>query len=180
MVWQRKIIGLLSLVTCAALYPVWSAGAAEIQSQNTGQDAVAAVEDISGTYSFLREGEFVQINLESGRVSGYISRMGDADSDRGVFVDQFFDKASIQGHDVTFTTKPLHGVWFEFKGRYDRGAAKSKAEDGYYLLRGTLKEYSMDADKKTTSRSREVEFKLQRELAEPEPPAADKSKKPKV
>ncbi|HEV2963626.1 MAG TPA: hypothetical protein VG649_17505, partial [Candidatus Angelobacter sp.] len=62
-------------------------------------------------------------------------------------------------------TKAVHGVWFEFKGRFDRGAAKTKKEDGYYLLRGTLKEFTSGADKNTTSRSRQVEFKL---LAQPE------------
>lgn len=117
-------------------------------------------EDISGMYSFLREGEFVQINLEEDGVSGYISRKGDLDSDRGAFLDQFFDKASVTGHDVVFTTKPLHGVTFEFTGQFERGAAKSKAYDGYYVLRGTLKELVKDSSGKTTSSSREVAFKL--------------------
>src|SRR6185437_190801 len=85
----------------------------------------APAEDISGMYSFLREGEFVQINLEESGVSGYISRLGDLESDRGAYLDQFFDKASVEGHDVSFTTKPLHGVIFEFKGQFERGAAKS-------------------------------------------------------
>ena len=117
-------------------------------------------EDISGMYSFLKEGEFVQINLEEQGVTGYISRLGDLESDRGTFIDQFFTKASVQGHDVAFTTKPVHGVWFEFKGRFDRGSAKSKADDGYYVLRGTLSEFVTDSEQKTTSRSRQVEFKL--------------------
>lgn len=127
--------------------------------------APAAAEDISGMYSFLKEGEFVQINLEEDGVSGYISRLGDLESDRGTFIDQFFSKASVQGHDVTFTTKPIHGVWFEFKGRFDRGPAKTKGEDGYYVLRGTLSEFVTDSAQKTTSRSRQVEFKL---LAQPQ------------
>jgi hypothetical protein len=117
-------------------------------------------EDISGMYSFLKEGEFVQITLDQNGVSGYISRQGDLDSDRGAFLDQFFSQASVHGHDVTFTTKQVHGVWFEFKGRFDRGPSKTKQEDGYYILRGTLKEFTTGADKNTTSRSRQVEFKL--------------------
>ena len=141
---------------------------AAAQSGNAGQQNVklgrhgkaAPAEDISGMYSFLREGEFVQINVEENGVSGYISRMGDLDSDKGAFLDQFFDKASIEGHDVFFNTKPLHGVTFEFKGRFERGAAKSKAEDGYYILRGTLTELITGGDNKSTSRSRQVTFKL--------------------
>jgi hypothetical protein len=61
---------------------------------------------------------------------------------------------------VSFTTKQIHGVWFEFKGRFDRGQAKSRTEDGYYVLRGTLTEFSAAEGKDATRRSREVEFKL--------------------
>jgi hypothetical protein len=127
---------------------------------STKPAAIKPAEDISGMYSFLGEGEFVQINLEETGVSGYISRRGDIDSDRGEFLDQFFSEATVQDHDVSFTTRPLHGVWFEFKGRFDRGPAKSKSEDGYYILRGTLIQFAADSNHATKSRSREVEFKL--------------------
>lgn len=122
-------------------------------------------EDISGMYSFLKDGEFVQITLDANSMSGYISRIGEMDSDRGEVLDQFFTKASMQGHDISFTTKPVHGIWFEFKGRFDRGAGKSKAEDAYYVLRGTLSEYGSDPSDKTASRTREVEFRW---LAQPD------------
>lgn len=115
-------------------------------------------------YSFLKEDEFVQINLEESGITGYISREGDTENDRGQFLDQFFSKASLNGHDISFVTKPVHGVWFEFKGRFERGPAKTKAEDAYYLLRGTLTEFRNDSTNKATSRSREVEFKW---LAQP-------------
>ncbi|HEY6347863.1 MAG TPA: hypothetical protein VI636_00495 [Candidatus Angelobacter sp.] len=119
----------------------------------------AAAEDISGMYSFLKDGEFVQITLDQDGVSGYISRLGETEADRGEVLDQFFTKAQIQGHDVSFTTKAVHGAWFEFKGRFDRGAAKTKAEDAYYILRGTLTQFGADPDNKAASRSRTVEFK---------------------
>src|SRR5215469_15707527 len=48
-------------------------------------------EDYSGMYSFLKDGEFVQITIEDkGKVSGFISRFGDTESDRGLFMNQFF------------------------------------------------------------------------------------------
>ena len=128
--------------------------AAHEKSVNTAAD------DISGMYDFLHNGEFIQISLEKDGVTGYISRRGDRNSDHGAFLDQFFDHASVQGHKVSFTTKHLHGEWFEFSGSYERGKAKTRFEDGYYVLRGTLKEFVTDADGKTTSRSRHVEFKL--------------------
>lgn len=135
-------------------------------------EAPRAAEDISGMYSFLKEGEFLQINLEENRVTGYISRVGDQESDRGTFLDQFFSQASVQDRDVAFTTKPIHGVWFEFKGRFDRGPAKTKAQDGFYILRGSLTEFVTDSEKKTTSRSRPVEFKM---LGQPQNEEDEKS-----
>jgi hypothetical protein len=155
----KTLFGLCLLLS--ALAAAQTSKAAKVREGNTpAATAKAPAEDISGMYSFLREGEFVQINMEENGVSGYISRRGDLDSDRGAFLDQFFDKASIEGHDVFFNTRPLHGVTFEFKGRFERGSAKSKAEDGYYILRGTLTELITNGDKKTTSRSRQVTFKL--------------------
>jgi hypothetical protein len=125
----------------------------------------AGAEDISGTYSFLKDDEFVQINMEETGVSGYISRQGDMESDRGQFLDMFFNKAAVQGHTVSFATKTVHGVRFEFKGRFERGPGKTQTEDNYYLLRGTLTEFRNDAGGKATSRPRDVEFKW---LAQPE------------
>jgi hypothetical protein len=139
------------------------------QPRNVNQ----ASADISGMYSFLSEGEFVQITLEPNDVSGYISRKGDLESDRGAFLDQFFDVASVKDHDVAFTTKSLHGVRFEFKGRFDRGPANTRQQDGYYVIRGSLTEYLPAANSKgISSRSRQVEFKL---LAQPAVNEKDKS-----
>ncbi len=121
--------------------------------------ANTAAEDISGMYSFLKDGEFLQINLDANGVSGVISRQGTQESDRGQFLDLVFSSASVHGHDVAFATRPVHGVWFEFKGRFERGKAKDKTQDGFYLLRGTLTEHATDANKKTASHSHAVELK---------------------
>jgi len=174
-----KIIALCFLAACTPAIGQTGKPTPDPNASVARPQGPAPAEDISGMYSFLKEGEFVQINLEEGGVSGYVSRLGDLDSDRGTFIDQFFSKASVQDHDVAFTTKPVHGVWFEFKGRFDRGSAKSKADDGYYVLRGTLSEFVTDSNQKTTSRSRQVEFKL---LGQPQdeekekPPHRPKSK----
>ena len=150
------------------------------QEDNANATVPHPAEDISGMYSFIKEGEFLQITLDLKSVTGYISRMGESDSDNGVFLDQFFAKADVQGHDVSFTTRPLHSIWYEFKGKFSRGPGKTKGDDGYYILRGTLKELTSNNYSKTVNvRAREVEFKL---LAQPEdieeakPPKSKKSK----
>src|ERR1017187_10943907 len=83
-----------SLVTLAQARPVSSSAAPA--TQQTAKVSAPA-NDPSGMYSFLREGEFVQLTVENGKVSGFISRFGDADSDKGEFIDQFFDTATLAG-----------------------------------------------------------------------------------
>ena len=77
----------MSLVTLALAR---SSTPAASPAQQTAKPAAPA-DDPSGMYSFLRDGEFVQLTLEDGKVSGFISRFGDTDSDKGQFIDQFFD-----------------------------------------------------------------------------------------
>lgn len=119
----------------------------------------AAAEDISGTYGFLHEGESLQLTLEQAAVSGYVVRRGDLESDRGSMLTHFFREAAVDGRDVSFVTRTVHGVWFEFKGRFERGTGKARAMDGYYLLKGELKEFITDGSGKSTARTRQVEFK---------------------
>jgi hypothetical protein len=117
--------------------------------------------DYSGMYSFLQDGEFVQVNLEDqGRVTGFVSRYGDTESDRGVFLDHFFKEGKLAGNQLTFTTDTVHGVSFEFRGAVERGAGRNPGDEAYYVLRGTLIENSMDDGKKTSSRTRQVALKM--------------------
>jgi hypothetical protein len=125
------------------------------------QSTSPATDDYSGMYSFLREGEFVQVTVEEeGKVSGFISRFGDSESDKNQFLDQFFESGKLDSNHLSFTTKNVHGTWFTFEGTMGRGAGKKPDEEGYYVIRGTLNRFQSDADKKnTTQNSRRVEFK---------------------
>jgi len=116
--------------------------------------------EYSGMYSFLRDGEFVQITVEDqGNVTGFVSRYGDSESDRGVFLDHFFKEGKLEGNKLTFATRVVHGMWYEFRGTVERGDGKKSGDEAYYLLKGTLTESTTDEAKKTTSRSREVALK---------------------
>jgi len=116
--------------------------------------------EYSGMYSFLQDGEFVQVSVEdAGRVTGFVSRYGDQESDRGAFLDQFFKQGKLDGKSLTFTTETVHAVWYEFKGTVERGSGKNPGDEAYYVLKGTLTEYTTDVNKKTTSRVREVVLK---------------------
>jgi hypothetical protein len=115
--------------------------------------------DPSGMYSFLREGEFIQLTLENGELSGFVSRFGESDSDRGQFIDQFFDKGSLKNDHLTFTTKTVHGVWYFFDGNISKQPGKQPGQEGYRLVKGMLKQHVLDATGVDRVSERTVEFK---------------------
>ena len=126
----------------------------------------------SGMYTFLKDGEFLQVTVEdAGSVTGYVSRFGDGESDKGAFLDQFFKNGKLDGNKLRFTTEIVHGVAFDFHGAFERGEGKDPGEEAYYLLKGTLTENLTDADKKVASHSREVVFKLFPQEGTPAPAA---------
>ncbi|MGB7585736.1 MAG: hypothetical protein WBM11_12885 [Terriglobales bacterium] len=122
--------------------------------------AASPAENYSGMYTFLQDGEFVQVSVEdAGNVTGFVSRYGDTDSDRGTFLDQFFKQGKLDGNELTFTTDTVHGVWFEFTGTVGRGEGKTPADESYHVIQGTLTDFRTAPDKKVTSTSRAVVFK---------------------
>jgi hypothetical protein len=131
-----------------------------IGATQTAQPSLPGSDKYSGMYSFLRDGEFVQVTVEDqGKVTGFISRFGDLDSDKGAFLDQFFKEGKLEGTKLTFSTQTVHGVWFAFNGIIDRGEGKNRGDEAYYVLKGTLTENAIDNNKSSSSRSREVAFK---------------------
>ena len=91
--------------------------------------------------------------------TGFISRYGERDSDRGAFLDHMFTKGSMQGNKLAFTTRSVHGVAFEFKGTVDRGEGKTPGAEAYHVIKGTLTQITEDKDHKTSAQQREVVFK---------------------
>lgn len=149
---RRMFCGSLPLVLLLVIVAVLAAPA---QPQNPSS---VASSDISGMFTFLREGEFVQLSVEEGQLTGFVSRFGDTDDDKGTFIDQFFDKSSVQGDHVTFKTKTVHAVWYEFDGTVTSVAGKQKGEEGYRVLKGKLTLHKADALGKDQASERTVEF----------------------
>ena len=122
--------------------------------------SAAPVPDYSGMYSFLREGEYIQISVENnGQVTGFISRYGDSDANKNSFVEQFLQSGKLNGDHLSFTTKQMNGISFSFDGTIGRGPGKTTEDEGYCVIRGTLIRLTTDAAKKTTQQTNEVEFK---------------------
>ncbi len=154
----------LGLALLTALLVTWmlasarpSVTAASPPQQNAKPAAPA--DDPSGMYSFVREGEVVQFAVENGKVSGFISRFGNTDSDKGQFLDQFFDKATLAGDRLSFTTKTVHGVWYEFTGVITITPGKKPGQEDYRVIKGTLTEHTTDAGNHDKSTQRGVQFK---------------------
>jgi hypothetical protein len=146
-----------SALTAMLLF-VGLAGPSQFAAAQTA-NAPAISSDLSGMFTFLREGEFVQLTVEDGQLSGFVSRFGDTESDQGAFIDHFFEKASLQGDRLSFKTKTVHAVWYEFDGTLTTVAGKQKGEEGYRVLSGKLTMHKADATGKDQAMERTVEFK---------------------
>jgi len=125
--------------------------------------------DYSGMYSFLRDGELVQLTVEdNGQVIGFVSRYANPEGEGG-FLEHFFKSGTLARNQLAFTTETVHGVSFEFRGTVERGEGKSRGAEAYYVLKGALVENATDEAKKTSSRLREVVLKsFPQDLAYPQ------------
>ena len=107
-------------------------------------------EEASGEYMLGHPGELIEITMQFGELSGYISRQGDGESDSGTPLTFFFDQTSLRGQEIKFTTRQIHGIWYSFQGTIVRGPGKTREDEGYYLLTGDLIEH--DSASKSESR----------------------------
>ncbi len=84
---MKKLAFVFMLLLVSAALLAWQ----KDKPGTTSPPPAKSAPDYSGMYTFLREGEFVQVTIEdAGRVTGFVSRYGDLESDRGAFLDHFF------------------------------------------------------------------------------------------
>ena len=102
--------------------------------------------EASGAYALSpNPGEVIEIILngdgDSVRLQGYLTRVGDGESDRGAPLSFFFARTTVGPTQLTFVTRQVHGIWWSFAGTIERGSVQTSAEKGYYFLNGTLTEH---------------------------------------
>src|SRR6202035_1753947 len=135
------------------------APAQRAENQPAAAEETKGGREYSGMYSFLEDGEFVQITVEdAGKVTGFVSRYTD-ESDKGAFLDQYLRSGKLDGNKLSFATEMERGLWFDFKGTVGRGEGKNPGDEAYYVLKGTLTSSTSDAAKKVTSHAQEVVLK---------------------
>jgi hypothetical protein len=104
-------------------------------TRSTGRTILPS--EASGEYT-LGSGEIIDVELQPDRLSGYITRLGDRVSDEGTPLTFFFATSRLADQRLSFTTRQVHGVWFSFDGTIVRGTARTRDQQGYYLLQGQL------------------------------------------
>lgn len=107
----------------------------ENNTQSSGRTILPV--EASGEYQ-LGTNEMVDVELQPDRLSGFITRFGDRQSDEGVPLTFFFATSHLSGDRLSFTTRKVHGIWFSFDGTIVRGSARGRDQQGYYLLEGKL------------------------------------------
>jgi hypothetical protein len=107
----------------------------DIGTRSTGRTVLPL--EASGEYA-LGAGGLIDVELQPDRLSGFITRLGDRESDEGTPLTFFFATSRLSGQRLAFTTRQIHGVWFSFEGTIVRGSARSRDQQGYYLLEGRL------------------------------------------
>ena len=125
-------------------------------------------DDVSGSYHFTHYNDSIEIDLDHNRrggrskLSGYVSQLGDEGTHSMTPLTFFFDKTSVDGGQIAFQTRVVHGIWYSFHGTIVRGRAETRDEDGYYVLHGTLLEHHPQGDGKSADETiarRVVNFK---------------------
>ncbi|HTY82649.1 MAG TPA: hypothetical protein VMB19_00445 [Silvibacterium sp.] len=107
----------------------------------------------SGEYMLDETGSVVQITVDNGVLDGYISKVVEGQTTALTY---FFDRTTIDGNHLTFTTRHVHGIWYSFDGDIVRGDVPTKQENGFYRLKGA---WVMHADAGQTQSTSRVSFK---------------------
>lgn len=89
-------------------------------------------DDAQGEYQLDETGSVVQITIEDGKLSGYVTKVLDEES----VLTFFFTRAAVHGNQISFATKEVHGIWYSFDGLIVRGDSRANTESGYYRLKG--------------------------------------------
>jgi hypothetical protein len=95
-------------------------------------------EDAAGFYRFHDPVQGVQIIAHSGEISGYLLKLGKGGSDKGLVLGYEFSDVAGDQHQLWFTTRQVHGIWYGFEGRVVERHRLSQSAAGDYILQGTL------------------------------------------
>ena len=103
-----------------------------LAGQNTTE-----IDDITGTYSFIKADDQVAILDQDGDLKGYVDVFQDED-ESDVILSYTITIGSRKGTKVEFRTSTIHGLYYRFHGRVLRGEGTRPRDKDYYRLEGRL------------------------------------------
>jgi len=122
-----------------------------------------------GHYSFGRELDLLEIDLEPRGLTGYITLMGDPalkhTPDKKAPLTFFFAKTRVGGDSVYFLTQQIHRLSYEFNGTMTQTPPRDRTLAVGYSLVGTLTTHHLDQNGRDRTDQRHVEFKRVMERA---------------
>lgn len=107
-------------------------------------------EDAAGFYQFHDKAQGVQIVSHGGEISGYLLKLGKGLSDKGLMLGYYFSDVAEERGQFWFTTRQVHGIWYEFEGQIVPRRGLNQPGNNDYVLEGTLTMH--DEGQQTTQR----------------------------
>jgi hypothetical protein len=101
--------------------------------------------DASGEYELDSDGSVVQITIEQGRLTGYVTKM-----DHEAALTLNFVRSTVEGERISFSTRTVHGLSYSFAGTIVRGDEAVPSKNGFYRMVGEWTAHR-DADVETES-----------------------------
>jgi hypothetical protein len=154
--WKQTLWSLFILLLCyagvghgsvqATGRPAGAAGA--ILAVALGRPAAQAAEnidDITGKYHFLSADDTLGILEEEGNLKGYIEMVqGKEESD--VVLTYDITLGSRKKDHVEFKTNTIHGRYYRFSGKVERGSGRGSDDPDYLRLVGDLETVTVKGD----------------------------------
>jgi len=107
--------------------------------------ASKAIDDITGKYHFLSADDTLGILEEEGKLKGYIEvAQGEEESD-AVLTYEITSGSRKKDH-VEFKTNTIHGRYYRFSGKVERGSGRGSDDPDYVRLVGDLETVTVKGD----------------------------------
>jgi hypothetical protein len=114
-----------------------AAASAPTEAVRQGSDTLPDGAD--GEYRWRESGEVIELYVEDGRLSGYLTRRSERGQAGSAPLTFALAEGQVRGVEVHFTTRTLHGESYEFKGRLEQNLRPEPGE-GPWRLAGQLTE----------------------------------------
>ena len=118
------------------------------------------LQDITGRYAFLGEEDLLAIIDEDGMLNGYIEVIQEDEEESSDFFSYTLAHGAREGTRVEFKTIKIHGLYYRFTGRVEKGKPRNPNHAGFLRLVGTVEIVRRDpATGKEMSELRDVVLK---------------------